>query len=207
MERQRFASVVVVVGIGMFGAAIAARGQLNPWWSNAGVARGRTGGVGQRSAAAARLTGRVEMALAARGRIAWRCHGGCDAFLLLTGDATRARTRADGCFALREIGAQSPGRIISVVLIVVVVLAEEALWRGVAVELCIGLVGKAWAGVVAVLLYAVPQLIGGDLVLLAAALGAGTVFTIQRLVSDNLLTPTVTHGIWSACIFSLLPLA
>lgn len=206
MERQRFAAIVVVAGIGMFGAAIAARGQLNPWWTNAGVA------AVVLLASASILRGR----LASLVELRWRSLFGA----VLLGAAMVAATHL--CFSVttrllpglehtvvtlyEEIGAQSPGPIVSVILIVVVVLAEEALWRGLAVELFIAPLGKARTGVIAVLLYAVPQLIGGDWVLLAAALGAGTIFTIQRLTSDNLLIPIATHAIWSACIFSLLPL-
>ena len=207
MERQRLAALVAVVGIGMFGAAISARGQLNPWWTNAGVA------VLVLIASASVLRRR----LASQLKVRWRLL----LWAVLLGAAMVAATHL--CFGLvtrlipgleqtvvslyGEIGVQSPGPIASVLLILVVVLAEEALWRGLAVELFVARLGQLRTGIVVVLLYAVPQLIGGDWVLLAAALGAGTVFTVQRLVTGSLMAPIATHAIWSACIFSLIPLA
>jgi membrane protease YdiL (CAAX protease family) len=207
VERQRLAAVVVALGVGLFGVAIAAREELNPWWTNAGVAvfvlAGSAGVLRQR--------------LPSLFEVRWSSLGGA----VLVGAAMVAATHlcfevatglipglehtVDGLYG--DVGEQSPGQIGSVVLIVLVVVAEEALWRGVAVELCVSRLGRAWTGVAVVLLYAVPQLIGGDWVLLAAAVGAGTIFTVQRLITGNLLAPIATHAMWSVCIFSLIPLS
>ncbi len=207
MGQQRLTIVVVILGIGLFGAAIAARAQLNPWWTNAGVA------VLVLAASAGVLTNRLGSLFELR----WKSLGGA----VLLGALMVAATHLSFGLATalipgledtvvtlyRDIGRQSPGQIPSVGLIAVVVVAEEVLWRGLAVELFEPRFGRARTGVVVVLLYTIPQLIGGDWVLLAAAIGAGTIFSVQRLVTGNLLVPITTHAIWSACIFSLVPLS
>jgi membrane protease YdiL (CAAX protease family) len=207
VERQRLAVVVVALGIGLFGTAIAARTELNPWWTNAAVA------VFVLAASAMLL----KKQLASLFEVSWRAIGGA----VLLAAAMVTATHLFFAFATglvpgleetvaalyRDIGAQSPGRVASVFLIAIVVVAEEMLWRGVVVELCAPRLRRAPTGLVVVLLYTVPQLIGGNWVLIAAAVVAGSVFTIQRLITGGLLAPITTHVIWSACTFSLLPLS
>jgi membrane protease YdiL (CAAX protease family) len=88
-----------------------------------------------------------------------------------------------------------------------VVIAEELVWRGAALELRIPRVtSRVAAAGLAVLLYVVPQLAGGAWLLVLAALGLGTLFTWQRVASGSLVRPLVTHAIWSISIFVLVPL-
>jgi membrane protease YdiL (CAAX protease family) len=88
-----------------------------------------------------------------------------------------------------------------------VVIAEELVWRGAALELAVPrLSSRVRAGGVAVLLYVVPQLAGGAWLLVVAALGLGALFTWQRVASGGLVLPLVTHAIWSISIFVLVPL-
>lgn len=207
MERGRFAAVALAAGIGLFGAAIAAREVWNPWWTNAAV------GVVVTVVCAAILRARWSALLEVRGRSL--------AGAVLLGGALVALTHLSFALAVElipgletsvvelygDIEAQSPGPIASLGLIAIVVVAEEVLWRGLAVELLTPRLSGVATGCVVVALYAVPQLIGGDWVLLAAAVGLGGVLTAQRLLTKGLLEPIATHAIWSACIFSLLPLA
>jgi hypothetical protein len=84
-----------------------------------------------------------------------------------------------------------------------VVVAEELIWRGVALELG---TPRATAPLVAVALYVVPQLGGSAWLLVLAALGLGSLFTWQRTATGSLVSPLVTHAIWSISIFVLVPL-
>jgi len=86
-------------------------------------------------------------------------------------------------------------------------VAEELVWRGAAIAITAGRLTRAGTGVVAVLLYAIPQIIGGEWILVLAAMGLGAVFTLQRLASERLIEPLVTHAIWSVAIFVAFPLA
>lgn len=87
-----------------------------------------------------------------------------------------------------------------------VVLAEELVWRGAAVALASRQSSRARTAALAVALYVIPQLIGGEWILVLAATGLGIVFTLQRLVSDRLIDPLITHAIWSVSIFVAFPL-
>jgi membrane protease YdiL (CAAX protease family) len=105
-----------------------------------------------------------------------------------------------------DIEQTSPPLALKVGLILIVVAAEEFIWRGVAHTLLSDHLSKLWIVLFGTLLYALPQLIGGSWLLLCAALFVGTVFGIQRTVHGRLTEALITHGIWSVAIFSLVPL-
>lgn len=210
MERNKLAGLgwaVVAVGIGLFSLAITGRTIVNPWWSNAAVAvlvLVATQLVLGKSLARlfqVRLTAlAAAVALAAVMVAATHvCFGIATDLIPGLGEQVSA--------LYLDIDRQSPGRAVSLLLIIVVVVAEELLWRGIVVELCSARLGRFFTGVVSIALYAVPQVIGGNWVLVAAAVVVGAVFVIQRLATKGLAAPITTHAIWSACIFSLIPLS
>jgi membrane protease YdiL (CAAX protease family) len=88
-----------------------------------------------------------------------------------------------------------------------VVVAEELVWRGAAIAMTTGRLARPASGLVSVLLYVIPQLLGGEWILVLAAMGLGAVFTLQRLASDRLIEPLITHAMWSVSIFVAFPLA
>jgi membrane protease YdiL (CAAX protease family) len=92
-------------------------------------------------------------------------------------------------------------------IILVVVAAEELVWRGVAFELLEGWASKAGVLVGSTMLYAMPQLIGGSWLLLCAALSLGFAWALQRSTSGRLTESFTTHGIWSVGMFCLVPLS
>ncbi len=205
MRHPRLAPWVVAGCTAAFGVAIALRDLVNPWLSNAGVA-----------AVALALSAWI---LGSRlGELmVWRLRGALVAaglgVLLVAATHVGYRIAVAGVPALelvvaelyRDIAARPPW-LVTALAIALVVAAEEVLWRGVAVEI----LGRRFSprGVIALapILYAVPQLIGGAWILLAAALALGLVFTAQRLRGENLTEPFLTHIIWSLSVFHVAPL-
>lgn len=108
---------------------------------------------------------------------------------------------------IRGLYASIDNNIASPVLVAItagVVVAEELIWRGAALEL-LAPHRRPAAGVLAVALYAVPQLTS-NWILLLAAIGLGSLFTAQRLVTGRLTDPLLTHAVWSVSIFVIAPL-
>jgi membrane protease YdiL (CAAX protease family) len=89
------------------------------------------------------------------------------------------------------------------VLTTLVVIGEELVWRGVAIALA---GSRRTALPLSVAAYALPQLAGGVPLLLAAAVGLGAIFGVQRLHTGRLIDPIITHAIWSVSVFVLFPL-
>jgi uncharacterized protein len=88
-----------------------------------------------------------------------------------------------------------------------VVLTEELVWRGTALEL-LGprYTSRIAAAALALMLYVVPQLVGGEWILVLAAVGLGGLSSWLRLATGGLVAPLVTHATWSIAIFVLVPL-
>lgn len=108
--------------------------------------------------------------------------------------------------ALYAIFDVAPGRGAVLPIVLVVVTAEELVWRGLTYGWLrtrlapVGAIGCATA------LYAVPQLAGPSWVLLVAALGCGAVWTAQRALFGSLVVPLCTHLTWDLLVMGLFPL-
>jgi len=99
-----------------------------------------------------------------------------------------------------------PGRIAALPIVLLVVVAEELVWRGILYGWLRTRMGRAAAVVLATAAYVLPQLGSGSWVLPAAALGCGAVWTAQRAVFGNLTVPLLTHLTWDLLIMVLVPL-
>lgn len=103
-----------------------------------------------------------------------------------------------------------PGPVAALPVTVVVILAEEVVWRGVLVEELRGrdtFRGRpALLVLVATAIYAIPHLLAQDFVLMAAALILGALWTALRLVTGGLVAPLACHLVWSCTLFALWPL-
>lgn len=100
-----------------------------------------------------------------------------------------------------------PGPRASLPLTAVVVLAEEAVWRGVLMEeLRHRFRHRRVRVTMATLLYAVPHMLAGIPVLVVAALLMGAAWTLLRLATGRLVAPLVCHMVWSMTIFAVWPL-
>lgn len=99
-----------------------------------------------------------------------------------------------------------PGRVQAIPILVLAVLAEECVWRGVLHSRLRQRLSRAAAVLVGSMLYAVPQLASGSWLLAAVAFGLGTLWAVQRVRSGSLWVPFLTHLGWDLVVFVALPL-
>jgi membrane protease YdiL (CAAX protease family) len=200
VDRVR-ASIVVAIAIVTFAAALALRSRLDPWTTTAGaavLAIGMAVWTLGRARLVALLTTTVTSAALAIGGgllLVVATHVVYDAFELAHQDVDRLYANVAG---------QHPQWLLAIITGIVVV-SEELVWRGVAFEL-LKPRRRHVAHVLALLLYVVPQLLGGTWILIVAAAGLGAVFTWQRIVTRGLISPILTHAVWSIAIFVVVPL-
>lgn len=101
--------------------------------------------------------------------------------------------------------AHPPGPIAALPVLALAVVAEELVWRGVAMEL---LAERPWWVAVgaAALLYALPQIASGSWLLVALALACGLAWGAMRRWRGGLVAPITTHFVWNLAIFVLWPI-
>jgi len=127
-------------------------------------------------------------------------HGGFQLIRLVSPDLAVA---VRGLYVSIDLGSS---QLVLAALTAVVVLGEELVWRGVAIDV-LGTRPKLELGAMSVALYVVPQLPGHVPVLIAAAAGLGSVFAAQRLVTGRLSDALITHAIWSVAVFVVFPVS
>lgn len=77
----------------------------------------------------------------------------------------------------------------------VILTAEELLWRGAWIEALSSHFGRGAAGALSVLIYALTQLSSGSLILCLLAACCGAVWTVERHYSKSLFAPLLSHAI------------
>ena len=87
----------------------------------------------------------------------------------------------------------------------VILTAEEVLWRGMLFDALSKVATRRVALALAVLSYGAAQLGTGSWLVVAIALGCGTVWTLQRIVSGSVLCPLISHGIWTPTVLLAHP--
>ncbi len=202
VDRTR-AAVAVMVAIAGFSAALALRARFDPWLMTAGAAAVSIALAGW-ALGRARLAQLFEVS--PRDAVIAVALG---IFLVAATHAAYWVVPFAFRHEIRVLYGAIDGGIPRPVLAVItagVVVAEELVWRAAALELLRPRQGPRAAGVVAVVLYVVPQVIGGAWLLMLAAVGLGALFTVQRLVTGRLVAPLLTHAVWSVAIFVVVPL-
>ena len=200
VERARGMGVVFVA-IALFAATIALRLRVDPWLTTAGA-----GAIA--IALSVWTLGRVHLAklFSAQTRhVLYAILAGI-ALVIATHAAYRLLPFTEVYGLYGSIAGGHPRWLLALITFGVVV-AEELVWRGVALELVKPRRLTRIGAPLAVALYVAPQLIGGVWLLMLAALGLGIVFTYQRIATRSLTPPIITHAIWSVAIFVVVPLA
>lgn len=195
------AAIVGVVATVSFGLALGLRKQVDVWPSTA-LAAVLSGGL---ALAVAHPTLRSRLRGGWRPLVVGPLAGGV--LVLLTHLLYRATSAlAPG---ITEEVAQLyasleawPGPIGGLPVLVLAVIAEELVWRGVLLEALLERAPRAAAAAVATGLYALPQAVTGSWIPVALALGLGAVWTAQRLRSGGLLEPLLCHLVWSTAVFA-----
>jgi len=204
-SRLRGVVAVALATIG-FSIALILRERLDPWRTTAiaAVASGAVAwwALGARARPLLRTTAPGALiAVALGGLLVAATHG---AYHVASAASPELERSVRALYASIEVDA-SRGAL--VLLTAIVVLAEELVWRGVAIELVGSLGAKVPIASISVALYVLPQLGTGEPLLLAAALMLGSLFAAQRLITGRLVDPLLTHVVWSAAIFVVVPLA
>jgi len=100
---------------------------------------------------------------------------------------------------------QFPGPVWAFPVLVLVVGAEELVWRGLAIDLFSKSFGASGAVLFASLLYVLPQIAFRSPLLVVVALTCGLVWGALRVRTHGLLAPLVAHLTWDLLVFVLFP--
>ncbi len=192
--------VALVVATAAFGLALLLRERIDPWLATATAA-----GISATCAvwALGRHRLRTLLAVDARGLGAAALLG--VALVFATHLAFRIAApwlgpHVSGLYASIDTVVPHP---VQATITFLVVIVEELIWRGCAFA---KRSSPRWAAF-AVVLYAIPEVVGGEWILVLAAIGLGTVLVLQRVRTGRILDGMVTHAIWSLAIFVVVPLA
>ena len=203
--RVRGVITLVVATVG-FAVALALREQVDPWRSTAAAAMTSivlsAWTLGPRLRGLCVITPRGALAAAALGvALVAATHGGFQLIQIASPELAVAVRRL---YASVDQGAS---RLPLAALTTLIVLGEELVWRGVAIDVVRGHRVKLEIGGISVALYVLPQLPGHVPVLIVAATVLGSVFAAQRLVTGRLTDSLVTHAIWSVAVFVVFPVS
>lgn len=99
-----------------------------------------------------------------------------------------------------------PGPLLALPVLVLVVFAEELVWRGLSIDVLPAEWPRSALIAASAALYALPQLASASFLVIALALVCGAIWSAQRVYSGGLVVPLVTHAIWSVTVFGLVPL-
>lgn len=114
------------------------------------------------------------------------------------------QTEVETLYALLR---QSPGPVRAFPLLLLVVTAEELVWRGLAIEVFSKAVGPKRAVVVAAFVYVLPQVALGSALLAIVALLCGLLWGALRVRFHGLSAPFIAHLLWDLLVFVVHPVA
>ena len=102
---------------------------------------------------------------------------------------------------------QWPGPVRAFPLLLLVVAAEELVWRGVAIDLLSKPLGAWRAVLVSALLYVLPQVALGSPLLIVVAASCGLLWGALRVRTGGLAAPFAAHLVWDILVFVIFPVA
>jgi len=112
----------------------------------------------------------------------------------------------------RELGtlyatlSHSPGPRQAAPILVLSIIAEELVWRGVLVDWCQTRMNRGRTVLLVTASYALPIAFSASWLLLLVAIGLGTVLAAQRLYCRTWIAPLITHLTWNMLVFVVHPL-
>jgi len=114
------------------------------------------------------------------------------------------QTEVETLYALLR---QAPGPVRAFPVLLLVVAAEELVWRGVAIDLFSRSLGPWRAMLVSAFLYVLPQVALRSPLLIIVALCCGLLWGALRVSSKGLAAPFVAHLVWDILVFVWHPVA
>lgn len=112
------------------------------------------------------------------------------------------QAEVQGLYALLR---QPPGPVWAFPVLVIVVAAEEAIWRGVGIDILRKVTGPWQSVVISALLYVLPQVALRSPLLVLVALLCGMVWGMLRVRTSSLIAPLVAHLVWDLLVFVMFP--
>ena len=109
--------------------------------------------------------------------------------------------------ALYSLLRQAPGPLRAFPLMLLVVVAEELVWRGLAIDLLSKPLGAGRAVLVSAFLYILPQIALGSPLLIVIAASCGLLWGALRVTTHGLLAPLFAHLVWDFLVFVIYPVA
>lgn len=199
------AAIAALVMVALVGVSLRLRGEINVWLS--------TGAAG--------LAGVLVALWAGRGRLRYRLRPspGSTAIGVVAGVAMVGLTVLLYPVALalvagirgevRELYAalqDPPGPLVATPILILVVTAEELVYRDVVVTALGERLRAPATGALAVGIYLLPQLLGGSWVLTGVAFACGVVWTALRFLTGGIWSPWLCHVLWDVAVFVVFPL-
>ena len=108
---------------------------------------------------------------------------------------------------LYDLLRQPPGPVWALPVLVFVVLTEELVWRGLAIDVFGQSVGPARAVLLASLAYVLPQIAFRSPLLVVIALVCGAIWGALRVMTNGLAAPLIAHLTWDVLVFVLFPVS
>lgn len=108
---------------------------------------------------------------------------------------------------LYELLRQPPGPVWAFPILFFVVLAEELVWRGLAIDVFERSGGPARAVLLASLVYVLPQIAFRSPLLVVIALVCGAIWGTLRVTTNGLTAPLIAHLTWDILVFVLFPVS
>lgn len=102
---------------------------------------------------------------------------------------------------------QPPGPVWAFPVLVLVVTAEELVWRGLAIDVFSRHANASGAVLLAALLYTLPQVAFRSPLLVVVAFSCGMVWGMLRARTGGLTAPLTAHLVWDLLVFVLFPIA
>ena len=102
---------------------------------------------------------------------------------------------------------QPPGTVSTFPVLVLVVTAEELVWRGLAIDVFSRYANQSGAVLLAALLYTLPQIAFRSPLLVFVAFLCGVVWGVLRARTDGLTASLLAHLIWDILVLVLFPVA
>jgi membrane protease YdiL (CAAX protease family) len=101
--------------------------------------------------------------------------------------------------------SQNERLVVALSAVLVILTAEELLWRGAWYEAWCLRLGPLKASALCVVSYALTQLCSGSFIVCLLAIVCGTVWTAMRHWSGSLVPSLIAHAIWTPTVILLIP--
>lgn len=99
-----------------------------------------------------------------------------------------------------------PGPLAGLPVLAMAAISEELVFRGIVAARLRRHLGWVQSAAVSSTIYALPVALSGHWLLVAVALGLGSVWAVQFLRSGRLISPIISHLVWTLLVLVLFPI-